>query len=153
MRLRVVSLPATTSVTKNMLISSCVSRSPSISALTSAVMMSSRPLLAAVGRDRLAVRVDLGGGDLAVFLGRAEVLVLEADEPVAPVEDQMAVVVGDADHLADHLQRQLRGDLLDELDLVASLDAGDDGRARAPGCWSTSRSIMRGVNPALTSRR
>ena len=138
MRLRVVSLPATASVTKNMLISSWVSRSPSISALTSAVMMSSRPSARRSAAMRLAVGVDLGGGDLAVFFGGLEVLVLEADQPVAPVEDLVAVVVRDADHLADHLQRQLGGDLLDEVDLVPALDARRRCRSARSWIWSTS---------------
>ena len=46
----------------------------------------------AVGGDRLAVRVDLGGGDLAVLLGRLEVRVLEADQRLLQSKIEVAVL-------------------------------------------------------------
>ena len=45
--------------------------------------------------------------------------VLGADHAVAPLEDLVAVLAGHADELGDHLERQLGGDVDDEVDLVA----------------------------------
>ncbi|MEZ5137741.1 MAG: hypothetical protein R2711_02860 [Acidimicrobiales bacterium] len=87
------------------------------------VVAGARP---AVLDERVAVGVDLGRRHLAVLVGGAEVLVLHADEAVAPVEDQVPVLVGHADHLADHLERQLGRHLLHELDLLAPGQAVED---------------------------
>ena len=132
MRFRVVSLPATISVMKKRLSSGSVSRSPSISAFTSAVMMSSRGFCAAVGRHLVAHHVHLHrrglgpAGDLLV-VG----IVTGADEVVRQRDHPRPHLGLEADHLADDLHRHLGGDLLDELRL-ALLAHVVDHRGGAP---------------------
>ncbi len=127
MRLRVVSLPATTRVTKNRFSSRSSSRSPSISACDQGgheVVLGVGPPV--VG-DGVAVAVDLGGGGGAVLGGGLHVGVVEADQHVAEVEHLVPVRLGQADHLADHLQRDLGRHLLDELALAPLAHRVDDG--------------------------
>ena len=61
--------------------------------------------------------LDLGLEHLLV--GHRVLRVLGADHAVAPLEDLVAVVAGHADELGDHLERELGGDLDDEVHLVA----------------------------------
>ena len=56
--------------------------------------------------------------------------VVGADHAVAPVEDLVPVLLGHAHHLGDHLERQLGGDVDDEVALAALGDVVDDRRAR-----------------------
>ena len=113
MELRVVSLPATASITTKKPNSSSESFSPSISASTSWVTMSSAGILAAlVGHlhrvldqlDRRHRRVDVG------VLG-----VLAGGHLVGPAEQLVAVLLRHAEQAGDGLQRQLAGHLLDEV--------------------------------------
>ena len=88
--------------------------------------MSSRGFCAAIGGELVAQCVELGRRELRVLLGRLEVGILRADEPVGQRGGAVPVLLGDADHLADRLHRQLGRDVQRELDLVAPVDRLDD---------------------------
>ena len=119
--LRVVSLPATAISKKKRLKSISVSRSPSTSASSNAVMMSSRGSLAALRRELVRVHehLDLRVHDL--FLRDHVLGVFGADHPVAPLEELVPVFQRDAEHLRDHLQRHLGRDV-DDVVAAALLD-------------------------------
>ena len=89
----------------------------------------------------------------AVVAIALELGVVDADHAVGPVEELVAVLLGHAHHLGDGLQRQLGGDVDDEVALALLDDVVDDeDRPGAAGTVSSSP-IMRGVKPLLTSRR
>ena len=117
--LRVVSLPATASSSKNMSNSSSESCSPSISALSSLVTMSSRGSAPALLGELVGVREQLDERvacwSFVLVLG-----VVGADHLVRPVEQLAAVLLRHAHDLGDRLQRQLGGDVVDEVALAAS---------------------------------
>ena len=113
--LRVVSLPATASSRKNTLKSISESLSPSISALSSAVTMSSRGSLAPLFRELVRVHEHLDRRLLDLLLADRVLGILAADHPVAPLEELVPIFERHAEHLGDHLQRQLGGDVDDEV--------------------------------------
>ena len=94
----------------------------------------------------------LAGVVLAVGVG-LELGVFLADHPVGPVEHVVTVGLGYAEEIGDDLERELGGDVGDEVGL-ALLDDGVDDRRR-PSCGSSPRAefTMRGVKPLFTSRR
>ena len=153
MALRVVSLPATARRMKNEPNSAGVRRWPSTSACISAETRSSLRVVEAVLAERLGVavhrhrRVDEG------LERAAELGVAGAEDDVRPVEHVALVGLGHAEHVADDLQGQRRGERLDEVALALlgrrRRRAGGPGRGRSPR-WPR-RSC--GVNARCTSRR
>jgi hypothetical protein len=105
----VVSLPATTIRNRKPMISSSVSRSPSISASSSAEVRSSvrrrrrSASISAVVLDQLERGVDALRGDVADAL-------LAVDHEVGEAPDLVAVGLGDAHQLGDDVHRQLAGE-------------------------------------------
>ena len=80
----------------------------------------------ALGRQLVEVAVQLhrrvlGQLGVGVVLG-----VLGADHAVAPVEDQMALILGYAEEIGDHLERELGRDVGDEVALALLADVVDD---------------------------
>ena len=127
MRFRVVSFPATISVMKKRLSSASLSRSPSISAFTSSVMMSSRGFGATVGRDLVAHHVHLHRRGVRAAVDLLVVGVVPAADEVVRQRDHPRPHLGlEADHLADDLHGHLGGDLLDELRLALLAHVVDD---------------------------
>ena len=112
--LRVVSLPATVSSSMKNSNSASDSLSPSISELMSLVTMSSRGSVLALLGELVDVPVELGHRR-HVVVGAAVLRVVDADHPVRPVEEQLAVFLRHAHDLGDRLQRQLGGEVLDEV--------------------------------------
>ena len=102
---------------------------------------------AAVGGHRVAQRVDLDRRPARV---RRELLVVgivaRADEVVGQLEHPGPLLGLEADHLADHLHRDLGGDLLDELALAPLAHVVDDDGSARRSISSTSVAIIRGVN-------
>ena len=75
------------------------------------------------GHGRARRRVELGRGGV--------VGVLVADHPVGPVEQQPAVLLGDAEHVGQGEQRQVGGNVLGEVAFAAR--AGEHAVADGPG--------------------
>jgi hypothetical protein len=105
----------------------------------------------AVLGDLVAQRVDLRRGRAAstwAYSGSSG-----ADQVVRDLEHPGPQLGLEADHLADHLHRDLGGDVLDELALPPrSITSSMTASARR-SISSTSLAIMRGVNAFETSRR
>ncbi len=74
----------------------------------------------------LGVAVHLHGRLAGVDAGQLVLGVLRADHAVRPVEDHAAVLLGDAEELGDDEQRELGGDLLDEVGPAALAHGVDD---------------------------
>ena len=126
--LRVVSLPATAISKKKRLKSISESVSPSTSALSSAVMMSSRGLGPALRRELVGVHEHLDLRVHHLFLGDDVLGVLGADHPVAPLEQLVPVFLRHAEHLRDDLQRHLGRDVDDVVAAALFDDLVDDLR-------------------------
>ena len=124
--LRVVSFPATDSSRKNRLKSMSDSDSPSTSALSRAVMMSSPGSCAALVGELLGVDEHLDLGLEHLLLADPVLRVVGADHPVAPLEDLVAVLARDTDELGDDLERQLGGDVDHEVGLALGEDPVED---------------------------
>ncbi len=88
--------------------------------------------------------------ELLVVLG--DVLVPEPEDHVGPVEDLLVVVLGDAHHVADHLQRQRAGQLRDHLTLAVGMcrrSSSRRGGVPGPGRTASVRATtLRGERPA-----
>ncbi len=115
MRLRVVSEPAFCSSRKNTAICIWFNRSPSISAWSSTDMRSSRGCVDPVRAHRVGVRVHRLRG-LAALLGGG--VGVEAERELRPVEDLLAVLLGNADQVGDGVQRQPQCDVAHEVALA-----------------------------------
>ena len=129
MRFRVVSLPATVRRRKNSSSSSSESLSPSTSTWVRTLMRSSCGIEPLLGVELGGVGEELDGRLGGVFspsASRLELGVLLADHPVGPVEHVVAVVLGDAQEVGDHLQGELGGDVGDEVGLALLDDGVDD---------------------------
>ena len=153
MRLRVVSLPATASSSKNRSNSMSVSRSPSTSAWSSTLMMSSDGLARFWLGELVRVPEHLDGR--ALWRPRARPRTPGPRSRSSGCDHSKSLwrsSCGHAHHLGDDLERQLGRDVDDEVALAALGDAVDDrrGDSRMRSC---SRPIMRGVKPLLTSSR
>ena len=74
--------------------------------------------LAAFGRERVGVHEHLDLRVLHLFVGDDVLGVLAADHPVAPLEELVAVLLRHAEHLGDHLERELGRDVDDEVGLA-----------------------------------
>ena len=79
-------------------------------------------LLGELGR----VRVELHRRDRGVLFGDAVLGVFAADHAVRPVEQLVAVLLGDAHEVGDDLQWQLGGDVDDEVALTPLGDSVED---------------------------
>ena len=115
---RVVSLAATASSTKKAAISWWVSRSPSISASTSAVIRSSCGRRLALGRQPGGVLVQRGQAlaqQRERLVAGHELRVRGVDEQVGGLHHPLAVGLGHAEHLRPGDQRQPLGDERDEV--------------------------------------
>ena len=110
--LRVVSLPATVRVTTNIPNSASVSW-PSASASISVVTMSSPGSSALRAANCMAYQINSPVEPQRVVLGELGIVV--ADHLVGPVEQLVAVLQRNAEQSGDRLQRQLAGDLEDEV--------------------------------------
>ena len=114
----VVSLPATTMRKRKAMISSSVSRSPSISATSRAEVRSSvgcrAPLV-----DHVLVVADQGEGGLHAGRGHVEQPVLAVDHQVGQPADLGPVDAGHPDQLGDHVHGQLAGEVGDEVERAA----------------------------------
>ena len=127
---------------KNEAISADVSRSPSTSAATSAVVRSSPRLSPPVLGERGGVGADVDGDLHELVEIGGQVGVAEAEDDVGPVEDLLVVLVGDAHHVADHLQRQRTGQLGDQF-----------GRCRRDGSRSSPTTSRRARSRTESSVR
>ncbi len=116
--LRVVSLPATTSRMKNEPNSWAVSWSPSTSAAIITDVMSSLRVGPAVLAERLGVHEHLERVRHQVLERADELGVADAEDRVRPLEDLRVVLGRDAHHVADDLEGQGGGDVLDEVALL-----------------------------------
>ena len=76
-----------------------------------------------------------------------------ADHPVAPLEELVPVLLRHAEHLGDHLERQLGGDVDDEVGLALGRSPRRGCRSVSSRMWVSSAPICRGVNPRFTSLR
>ena len=74
--------------------------------------------LAALGRERVGVHEHLDLRVLYFFVGHDVLGVLAPDHPVAPLEELVPVGLRDAEHLGDHLERELGGDVDHEVGLA-----------------------------------
>ncbi len=104
----------------------------------------------AIGGDVVAVHVDLGRRVGPGIRGGLELGVVEGDHRVAELEHAVPVGLGQPDHLADDLERELGRHVLDELALALLAHVVDD--ALRPGARSAPRAAAttRGVKPLLT---
>ena len=93
-----------------------------------------------------------GGGEGHVGLGLV-LGVLVADHAVGPVEHPVAVVLGHAEQLGDHLERELGRELGDEVGLGPSSMTSSMMASVERWMLSSRSRTMRGVKPLLTSRR
>ena len=108
--LRVVSLPATDQQEEEQVELELGERLAVRVGLSSLVTMSSRGLLAPLGRQRVGVRVSsmaayVPSSGSAAYSGSSA-----ADHAVGPVEDLFRSSTGDAEQLGDHIERQLGGE-------------------------------------------
>ena len=83
--------------------------------------MSSRGFSRAFGRERVRVHEHLDLRVLHFFVGHHVLGVLAPDHPVAPLEELVPVFLRHAEHLGDHLERHLGGDVDDEVALAGSI--------------------------------
>ena len=158
--LRVVSLPATTSSTKNEP-SSCVGEPLAVDlgvdqrggeVVGRVLARGARPRSCTSVRELRAGlqerRDDLRRVEVGDVLGIAR-----AEDDVGAVEDELVLALRDAHHVADDLERQRRGDLGHEV-ARALLDRRRRRSRAATRCTSSStRCSMRGVKPRETMRR
>ena len=121
--LRVVSLPATVSVTTNIPNSASVSW-PSASESISVLTMSSPGSSALRAANCMAYQINSPVDCQRVVLG--ELGVVAADHLVGPVEQLVAVLQRNAEQPGDGLQRQLAGDLEDEVAATRPRGLGGD---------------------------
>ena len=105
-----------------------VRRSPSISAFTRTLTRSSPFWSLPRLRELARVHPELGGGDSAVLVRRLELRVVEADEPVRPVEELVPVVLRNAEEVGDDVERKLGGDRGHEVGAPLGGDPIDDLR-------------------------
>ena len=134
----VVSLPATTMRNRKPMISSSVSRSPSISASSRADVRSSVGAAAALG-DHVGVVADERDGGLDA--GRRHVVhaLLAVHEQVGQAAQLVAVGRGHADQLGDDVHRQLAGEVADEVERAAARAPARGAAGRARGCGARAR--------------
>ena len=78
--------------------------------------------------------------------------VLVADHAVGPLEHAVAVLLGHAEQLGDHLEGELGGEVGDEVGLPFSMTWSMMASVERWMLSSRSRT-MRGVKPLLTRRR
>ena len=138
MALRVVSLPATTSSTKNEASSAGgehlavdLGGDERRGEVVGGVL---QPLLAELGDEQAEVlrRLEQRRGDARLGLVGHVLGVAEAEDDVGAVEDELLVAAGDAHQVDDDPQREDRGDVGDEVALAPLDHLVDDARAPSP---------------------
>ena len=83
-------------------------------------------VLLAIDGELVRVHEHLGGGGLPVRRRRLVLRVVEADHPVAPLENHVPVFDRDAHKLEDDLQGQLGGDVVHEIAFASLSDPVND---------------------------
>ena len=78
---------------------------------------------------------------------------VEAERDLGPVEDLLAVVLGHADEVGDHVQRQPEREVPDEVAAGAAGEVVDEALAPGPRPGRSGRRRGVGVKPRLTSLR
>ena len=150
-RLRVVSLPAFCSSMKKRSICICVRVSPFTSAVINTLIRSSRGSARRCFAELVGVHVHRDRG-LGPLVGRHRLV--EAERQLGPLEHLLAIGLGNAHEVGDHVQRAATTRCRSR-DRTRRVRPRATRRCRRPGrgCGRSSSATRRGVKPVLISFR